>query len=250
MSLGAHLVEFRKRLFISAIGIVLAMVVGFIFSRQAIKEISRPIKELSVNGTALLNFDTVTSPFDLQMKVALTIGVVLSSPVWLSQIWAFFMPALTRKEKLYAAGFVGAAIPLFLAGCTAGWLVFPHIVEVMAWFTPEGAANIYQANYYYDFVLRLILAVGIAFVVPVLLVLLNFVGILSARAIIGGWRWAILMIAVFCAAATPSADVISMFLLAIPMTALYFAAWGVAWAHDRRAAKRLAEDVPHPEGAK
>ncbi|MCS4277066.1 MULTISPECIES: twin-arginine translocase subunit TatC [Mycetocola] len=250
MSLGAHLREFRKRLFISALGIVLAMIVGFIFSRQAIAAISQPIKQLSTTGTALLNFDTVTSPFDLQMKVALTIGVVLSSPVWLSQIWAFFMPALTRKEKLYAAGFVGAAIPLFLAGCVAGWLVFPHIVEVMAWFTPEGAANIYQAGYYYDFVLRLILAVGIAFVLPVLLVLLNFVGVLSAKGIIGGWRWAILIIALFCAAATPAADIASMFLLAIPMVVLYFGAWAVAWMHDRRVAKRDAAAALDPEGAK
>ncbi|UCR90468.1 twin-arginine translocase subunit TatC [Mycetocola spongiae] len=243
MSLGQHLVELRKRLFISALAIVVGMGIGFYFSGMAIVEISRPIQELAQeSGKALLNFDTVTSPFDLRMKVALTLGTVISSPVWLYQIWAYFMPALTRKEIGYALGFLGAAIPLFLAGCFAGWWVFPRIIEVMAWFTPEGAANIYQAGYYYDFVLKLILAVGIAFVLPVLLVLLNFVGVLSARGIIGGWRWAILGITLFCAMATPAADVVSMFILAAPMVVLYFAAWAIAWVHDRRVAKRLQRE--------
>jgi sec-independent protein translocase protein TatC len=89
-----------------------------------------------------------------------------------------------------------------------------------------------------------VLAVGIAFVVPVFLVLLNFVGVLSAQSIIKSWRVAVLVIALFCAVATPAADVISMFILAIPMVLLYFAAYGVAFLHDRRAAKRqLAFDA-------
>lgn len=238
MSLGQHLVELRRRLFISAVAIVVGMVLGFWASEFVIQQISEPIRVLATSRDAVLNFDTVTGGFDLRLKVALTIGVVASAPVWLYQLWAFFVPALSRREIGYALGFLGAAIPLFFAGAFAGWWVFPRIIEVMALFVPEGSANIFQAGYYYDFVLKLILAVGVAFVLPVFLVLLNFVGILSAAAIIKGWRWAILGITLFCAMATPAADVISMFLLAAPMVLLYFSAWGVAWLHDRRAAKK------------
>jgi len=129
-------------------------------------------------------------------------------------------------------------VPLFLAGCYAGWFVLPHIVELMLGFTPAAAANFLDATTYYDFVLKLVLAVGVAFVLPVFLVLLNFVGVLSAAAIIKAWRVAILVIVLFTAIATPAADIVSMFVLAIPMVVLYFAAYGVAWLHDRRAAKR------------
>ncbi|WP_394815634.1 twin-arginine translocase subunit TatC, partial [Clavibacter michiganensis] len=108
----------------------------------------------------------------------------------------------------------------------------------MLGFTPTAAANFLDATTYYDFVLKLVLAVGVAFVLPVFLVLLNFVGVLSAAAIIKAWRVAILVIVLFTAIATPAADIVSMFVLAIPMVLLYFAAYGVAVLHDRSAAKR------------
>jgi sec-independent protein translocase protein TatC len=241
MSLGAHLVELRKRLFIIAAGVVVAMIAGFVFSEWAIDQMAAPITEIADDrGQALLNFDAVTGAFDLRMKVALTLGIVVSSPVWLYQIWAFLVPGLTRREIGYALGFLLSAVPLFLAGCAAGWWVMPHIVELMVGFTPADASNFFNAGIYFDFVLKLLLAVGIAFVVPVFLVLLNFVGVLSASSIIKSWRIAILVIVLFCAVATPAADVISMFVLAVPMIVLYFAAYGIAWIHDRRAAKRQA----------
>jgi sec-independent protein translocase protein TatC len=132
-------------------------------------------------------------------------------------------------------------VPLFLAGGAAGWLIFPHMVELLASFTPPQDATFLDARIYYDFIIKLVLAIGIGFVLPVFLVLLNFVGVLSAKAILKSWRIAILVICIFTALATPAADVISMFLLAIPMVLLYFAAVGVATIHDRQAAKRAAE---------
>lgn len=138
-------------------------------------------------------------------------------------------------------GFLGAAIPLFLAGCAAGWLVMPHIVVLMLGFVDAADSALLDAKFYYDFVLKLMLATGVAFVLPVFIVLLNFVGVLSARSIIKGWRVAVLLICLFTAVATPAADVISMFLLAIPMVLLFFAAALVTHLHDRRVAKRNAE---------
>ena len=116
--------------------------------------------------------------------------------------------------------------------------MLPHIVEIMYSFVPAGATTFYETKTYLDFVLKLVLATGIAFVLPVFLVLLNFVGVLQARTILKGWRWAILAITIFTAIATPAADVISMILLAIPMIILYFAAVGVALWHDRGVARR------------
>jgi sec-independent protein translocase protein TatC len=131
-------------------------------------------------------------------------------------------------------------VPLFLLGCAAGWMVLPRIVEFMFRFVPPGASQLYDTKTYVDFILKLLLATGVAFVMPVFLVLLNFAGVIRGVTILKGWRWAVLIIIVFTAMATPAADPISMLLLALPMVVLYFAAVGVAVWHDRVAARRQA----------
>ncbi|GLK15665.1 twin-arginine translocase subunit TatC [Herbiconiux flava] len=240
MSLGAHLIELRKRLFLAALGIVVGMVVGWILSDAVLQALTVPIQELSdaQGRTASLNFTDISSAFDLRIQIAFTVGVVISSPVWLYQIWAFAVPGMKRREKQYAVGFVLSAVPLFLAGCAAGWFVMPHMVVLLTGFAPQDTTALISARTYYDFVLKLVLAIGIAFVLPVFLVLLNFAGVLTAKAILKSWRVAILVITLFTAIATPAADVMSMFLLAIPMVLLYFGAAGIAFIHDRRVAKR------------
>ena len=107
-------------------------------------------------------------------------------------------------------------------------------------FAPQESATLLTAKVYLDFALKFVLAIGVGFVLPVFLVLLNLIGVLSAKAIIRGWRWAIVVIALFTALATPAADIVSMIILAIPMVGLYFVAAGIAWLHDRRAAKKAA----------
>ncbi|MGK2854227.1 MAG: twin-arginine translocase subunit TatC [Microbacteriaceae bacterium] len=238
MSLAQHLLELRRRLFIAAGAILVGAILGFIASDFILGALMSPINRIADARNAVLNFATITGSFDLKMQIALYTGVIISSPVWLWQIWAFIIPGLTRKEKRYGFGFFFAAIPLFFLGCVAGWYVLPNIVSIMTGFAPESTSAVTDAKLYFDFVLKLVLAVGIAFVLPVFVVLLNFVGVLSASAIIKGWRWAILLITLFTAIATPAADVMSMFLLAIPMVLLYFIAAGIAWLHDRRAARR------------
>ena len=252
MSLGAHLIELRNRLFKSAIAIVLGCIAGWFVSEWVFESLKAPILEVasSQGKEAILNFPTIAGAFDLRLQIAMTVGIVIASPVWLYQIWAFLVPGLTKKEMRYGLGFILTAIPLFFAGCAAGWLVFPHIVELLTGFTGDNAASFIDAKYYYDFVLKLVLMVGIAFVLPVFLVLLNFLGILPGMLILKSWRIAIMVIVVFTAIATPAADPISMFLLAIPIIVLFFLACGIAILHDRRAAKRIpvydgtASDLP------
>jgi sec-independent protein translocase protein TatC len=252
MSLGAHLVELKKRLIISAAALVVGMVVAFIVTDPVLWLITEPIRvvaaERGEESAVELMFSTVTSGFDLRLRMAFAIGLLLSAPVWIWQAWAFVMPGLTRKEKLYTAGFVGAAVPLFFAGCATGLYVMPNIVGLMAGFVPDGAAAFYDAIYYYDFVFKLLLFVGVAYVLPVFLVALNLAGILSGKAILGGWRIAVVIAVVFASLATPPADVSTTLLLAGILTVLYFAAAGLSLLFDRRKAKRADTFLP-PEAS-
>ena len=240
MSLGQHLLELRKRLFLAAAGIVVGAIIGWFLSDMVWDALREPIYAIieAQDRTAQLNYPDITSAFDLKLKIAFYVGLVVSSPVWLYQIFAFLVPGLTRIEKQYTFGFLFTAIPLFLAGCAAGWIVLPNIVGLMTSFAPAEDAALIVAQSYLDFVLKLMIAIGVAFVLPVFIVLLNLAGVISAQSIIKSWRIAVLLITLFTAIATPAADVISMFLLAIPMVVLYFAAYGIAYLHDRRAAKR------------
>ncbi|PTW90333.1 sec-independent protein translocase protein TatC [Microbacteriaceae bacterium MWH-Ta3] len=242
MSLGEHLVEFRKRLFSAALAIAAGAIGGFLLSDLVWAAIAEPILAIGERSGRLaeINYTSITEAFDTKIAISLTVGIIITSPVWLYQIWAFIVPALVRKEKVYAVSFFAAAVPLFLAGCAAGWWVFPHVVELMVSFAPAESTTLLTAKYYLDFTIKFILAIGVGFVLPVFLVLLNFVGVLSARAILKGWRWAILSITVFTAMATPAADVLSMFVLAVPMVALYYLAALIAVIHDKRVAKKQA----------
>lgn len=243
MSLGAHLVELRNRLIISAIAIAVGLVAGWIFSDWVWMMLRKPIEDLKVDGrTALIQYTDVTSGFDTKVQIALFIAVIIASPVWLYQVWAFLAPGLTRREKLYGVGFLGTAVPLFLAGIYAGWMVLPNIVRLMSTFQPTEDAFFINARTYLEFTVKLLLAVGVGFVMPVLLVLLNFLGVVRGKSILKSWRIAVLIIILFAAITTPAADLMSMFLLAVPITVLFFLATGVAILHDRRVDKRRAKE--------
>jgi sec-independent protein translocase protein TatC len=134
-------------------------------------------------------------------------------------------------------------VPLFLVGCAAGWYVVPHIVVLMSSFVPTEDESIIEAKGYFDFILKLILVTGVAFVLPVFPVLLNFLGILQGMTITRSWRVAILAITLFTVIATPAADVRSMFLLAAPTVRLSLDSCGVTILHDRRVSNRLDADL-------
>jgi sec-independent protein translocase protein TatC len=243
MSLGQHLVEFRGRLVKAALAIATASVGGFFVADYVWSLLAAPLMDVANDSgrIAQINYTSISEAFDTKIAIAMTVGIVASSPIWLWQIWSFITPALVRRERRFAFGFLLTAIPLFLAGCGTGWWLFPHVVELMTSFAPDGSTTLLTAKYYLDFSIKFVLAIGIGFVLPVFLVLLNFTGVLSAKSIIKGWRWAVVGITAFTALATPAADVVSMFLLAIPMLGLYFLAAFIAWIHDKRQAKKSAK---------
>lgn len=243
MSLSGHLKELRNRLFWSSIFLVAGSIAGWFMFDAVFAELQRPIVELSkeAGSNATINFPTVVSAFDVRLQVSIFLGVMMSSPVWLFNIWSFITPGLKKKERKYTIWFVVVAVPLFLAGTALAWASLPTFVQVLVGFTPAGSANVINASDYILFTIRILLVFGIAFVLPVVLVLLNFAGVITAQNILKSWRMAIFVSAVVGAIATPVAEPMAMFLLMVPLLILYFVAAGVATLHDKRLARKSAQ---------
>ncbi len=241
MSLADHLRELRNRLLVCVAAVLAGGVVGWIQYKPLLYFLEQPLRHLKDRdgwGSVGLNYQGLTTPFGLQLTVALWLGVILASPVWLYELWAFIVPGLTKREKRTAIAFICAAVPLFLAGCALANWVLPTAVRVLLDFTPEGQWNLIPADQYLAFVTRFILAFGLAFLLPVLLVALNVAHVLPAAVMLKGWRVAVILNFVFAAMMTPTPDAWTMIALALPMCGLYFGAYGVARIIDARRAKQ------------
>jgi sec-independent protein translocase protein TatC len=252
MSLSGHLKELRNRLFWSALFIVGGSVGGWFMFDAVFNELQRPIVELASKpgSNATINFPTVVSAFDVRLQVSIFLGVLMSAPVWLYNLWAFVTPGLKKRERRYTIGFVLASVPLFIGGTALAWASLPTFVVVLVGFTPDGAANVINASEYMLFTIRILLVFGLAFVLPVALVMLNFAGVITAQNIIKSWRMAVFVSAVVGAIATPVAEPMAMFLLMVPLLFLYFLAAGIAYLHDKRVAKKLeALELADPQAA-
>lgn len=243
MPVAAHLAEATRRAMRAAAAVAVCAVVGWFLYEPVMDMLRAPIAQIAADRQASLNFDSVTGAFDLHLRVALVAGFVLSSPVWLYELFAFVLPGLTRRERRYVLGSVGAAAPLFAAGCATGLLLFPHMVAVLAGFASSEDSTILDAGAYIDFILKIVVATGVAFVLPVVLVVLNLAGMLPARTLARSWRYAVVAIVLFSALATPSADVMSMFLVAVPMAALFATALAIAALHDRALARAATTPI-------
>lgn len=252
MRLTEHLAELRRRLTRAAFGIVVGVVAGWFVAGPTLDFLRGPVTAAaqSQGRDVVMNFPTIAAAFDLRIEIAVVVGLVISSPVWLYQLFAYFMPALTGREKRYTYAFVLSAVPLFLVGCAAGVWVIPHIVALMTGFAPASTSSFLDANAYFDFVLKLTIVTGVAFVLPLFVVLLNLAGVVSGRTITKSWRWALIAICLFTAIATPAADVLSMLILAAPMLLLYVAACGLSLLNDRRRARQLETVLPTSIGAR
>ncbi|WP_041290489.1 twin-arginine translocase subunit TatC [Kribbella flavida] len=249
MTLREHIAELRNRLLIAVLAIVLMSVVGYIFYDQALDFLKRPfdagVKDLiaSKNGgkEPELTFNSVTSPFTFQIKISLVFGLMLASPIWLYELWAFIAPGLHRSERRWAVLFAAIATPLFAAGLAVAYWTLPKGIEILIGFTPDFAQNLITLPEYLDFVLRTMLVFGIAFLLPLVVVLLNIVGLVPAAALAKFRPYIVLGIFVFGAVATPSGDPFSLMFLALPMCALFFAAEVIARIIDKRRARKTEE---------
>jgi len=240
MPLLEHFRELRNRVVKSALVISLGAIVGWFFYNEIITKLAEPVCDLRAaqeSGAAscgALYINGVLGPLNLQIKVAILSGVIITAPLWLYQLWAFIAPALHRKEKRNSILFFIAATPFFAAGAYLGYTILPVAVRVLFGFTPTSLANLVKFDDYLDFVLRVILLFGIAFELPVFLVTFNLIGFLSGKAILKPWRIWVFGICLFVAGFTPSADPLSMLALAVPLILLYLIAGSIALLNDHR----------------
>ncbi|SCK54204.1 twin-arginine translocase subunit TatC [Streptomyces sp. WMMB 322] len=246
MPLAEHLRELRNRLMKAVLAILAVTVVAMIYYKPIAGFLTDPVREsvgctegfgrAAENGEtcAEITINGLIAPFTIMLKVALTVGVVAASPVWLHQLWAFLAPGLHRHEKRYARAFVGAGAPLFLGGAYLAYLVLPKAAATLLDFSPDGTGNLIPLDDFLDIVTRLVIVFGLAFELPLLLVMLNLTGILSGRRLLGWWRAMVLCITVFSAVATPTGDPLTMAALAAPIVLLYFGAVGICLLNDRR----------------
>lgn len=241
MPLMGHFKELRNRMIVALIALLIGAVVGWFLYDPVIVLLKRPLDDVaeSQGRTAELNFAGIASPFDLKLKVAVFIGFIITAPVWLYELFAFIVPGLKRKERLYVFGFLGAALPLFFAGAAMAFFALPRAIQALGSLIPQGASYIVPAQDYLTFTMLLILVFGLAFVLPIVLVGLNMLGLLRAKTVRKSWRWVVMLVATFAAIATPSPDAISMFYLMVPMLFMFFLAWGVCAINDKRRKRKM-----------
>jgi len=246
MPLLDHLREFRNRFLKSLLAIFLASIAGWFLYEPIIEKLTEPFCDLNAgaeqNYCGDLYINGLIGPFNLHLKVAFIAGIIFAAPIWLYQIWSFITPALHKRERRLAIGFVSVATPLFSLGAFLAYLVLPHAVKILLGFTPSDLGNLIRFDEYLDFVMRLILLFGIAFVLPLFLLALNILSLVSGRSLLKPWRLAVFIIFLFTAAFTPTPDPITMTLLAIPLCILYFAAGTIAIVFDKRKSKRVKSE--------
>jgi len=240
-----HLHELRNRVVKIALGLIAGMIIGFIFFNPVWHVIEHPLCSAVIRGqtgcnTLGTNQLVLTGPLDafyLRVKVAVVAGAILSSPVWLYQIWAFVAPGLHAREKRWSYIFLGSAVPLFLIGVTLAYWSLGRSMHYLLGLTPHGVANLIQVDQYMSFVMAMLLAFGLAFELPLLIVMLNLAGILTHERF-RKWR-RVMIFGVFLIAgmANPSPDPITMLILGGGCALLVEVAELIVWSNDRRRAR-------------
>jgi sec-independent protein translocase protein TatC len=242
MPLMDHIRELRNRIVKALIALAAGMVIGLVFFHPVWSFITRPYCR-AVGGcdtSSLGHTLAVTSPLDgfyLHIKVAFVVGVIVTSPVWLYQIWAFVAPGLYAREKRWTYIFLGTAVPLFLAGITLCYWSLGRSMHYLLGLTPATVGNYIQVDAYMSFVMAMMLAFGLAFEVPLLIIMLNMAGILTHERF-RKWR-RVMIFGVFLIAgmANPSPDPITMLILGGGCVVLIEVAEFIVWRHDRRKAR-------------
>ena len=257
MSLMEHLYELRRRLFVAVLGLFLGSVIGFVWYAYGIPAIGLPtLGDILLapycavptppretfgdpNSCTLL----ATGPFSIlqiRLKAALLAGAVLSAPFWLYQLWAYVTPALYSKERRFAITFVVAGSLLFVGGAVLAYVVVAEGLTILLGFGADTAVAALSPDSYFSFLIAMLLIFGVSFELPLLLIMLNFAGVLTGKQLSHWRRYAFFGLVVFAGIVVPGNDPITMLALAVALCILYEIAVQLARFHDRRAAKRLA----------
>jgi sec-independent protein translocase protein TatC len=241
-----HLIELRHRIIICCIAVAICAVAGWFLYPPISRFLLHPYNEIAsssiTEGKALI----ATSPLDgfaIRIKITAYVAIALSMPVILWQIWRFVSPGLYKHEKRYALPFILSAITLFSLGAYMAYWTLPKALQ---WLADVGGNNItqaYTAEKYYQLIAYMMLAFGICFEFPILLIFLQMAGIVQNSTLRKYWRHSIVGIAVIVAVATPSNDPFSMLALSIPLWIFYGIAVAFGAVRDRRRRRRAAANA-------
>jgi sec-independent protein translocase protein TatC len=240
MTLVEHLTELRKRLIISVLAIAVGMLVAFLAYPWIIDFLLHPYKELvdarpnsSITGARLLQTDPLEG-FGVRMKTSAYAGIALAMPVILWQVWKFVTPGLYPNERRYAVPFVLSALVLFVLGATLAYFTLPRALEFLVDIAGGNFVTAFAAAKYFQLVTYMMLAFGIGFEFPIVLIFLQLAGVLTADMLKRARRFAVVGICILVAVITPSGDPISMLMLSVPMVVFYEASIHIGRLLTRR----------------
>ena len=239
MTLMEHIRELRDRLFKAVLGVIVGLCIGLYFADPVQNFLTKPYCDRFLKTPCQFNAASPIEPWLVKLKIALYLGLIISSPIWLFQLWAFVAPGLHRKERRWTYGFVVVAVPLFLLGAVLAHIV---IARSIGFLLPSGGKIQLTTDIsgYIGFVTGMLLIFGVGFEFPLIVFMLNLAGIASAKRLFGWWRPAVFLTFAFTAIVTPTPDPFGMTALGIAMAMLYFAAVGAAFLNERRRNKLRA----------
>jgi sec-independent protein translocase protein TatC len=221
MTLVEHLGELRNRLFKAALALTLGSIVGFTVANPVLGWLTDPYCQAQNGKNCQLVVIDPLEGFGTRIKISVFIGVILGGPVILWQVWRFITPGLHKNEKRYAIPFITASIALFVAGAVVAVLTFPKALEFLISIGGPELVPLFSPSKYLRLYLLVVVAFGISFEFPILLIFLELAHILRSEQLRKWRRGAIIAIFVFAAVITPSQDPITLFAMALPMYAFY-----------------------------
>jgi sec-independent protein translocase protein TatC len=221
MTLIEHLTELRNRLIKSVIAVGIGMVAVFFLYDAVFDFLIDPYCEISPDGECQLLQTDPLEGFSVRLKIAGYGGIALAMPVLLWQIWRFVTPGLYPHEKRYAVPFVVSALILFVLGAGLAYYTLPKALDFLADIGGDNLDQFYSPSKYFTLITYMMLAFGIGFEFPILLVFLQLAGIVDAETLKRGRRFAIVGIVVLVAVITPSGDPYSLLILSVPMYLFY-----------------------------